>query len=291
MDLRTLETFLHVIRSGAVGKTALRLNVTQSAISRRLHGLEKELGVKLFTPEGRGIRPTNAATSLIPEIEAAIKTLEAIKFKDPNVSSEATVLRVAATPQTITSLLAPSLPRLVEAGIAFSFIEAGGAEIVDLILQDVCDCGVTAQPAFETGLQSQAIGKLHLNVIGLDVRSESAKQTTVDIRDLFRKKLLLLDRSYQSRKILDAAFAMENQPMSVAYEGQSADAILSLAKFGAGVAVLPSNIQTELPTARLVFQDLPLEIETTLIWRQSSRRLSTIEMFNNILQQNDAAPR
>ncbi|MEH6522460.1 LysR family transcriptional regulator [Sulfitobacter sp.] len=96
MDLRTLETFLHVIRSGAVGKTALRLNVTQSAISRRLHGLEKELGVKLFTPEGRGIRPTNAATSLIPEIEAAIKTLEAIKFKDPNVSSEATVLRVAA---------------------------------------------------------------------------------------------------------------------------------------------------------------------------------------------------
>ena len=287
MDLRTLETFLHVIRSGAIGKTALRLNVTQSAISRRLHGFEREMGVKLFVPEGRGIRPTAAATSLLPEVEAAIRSLEAIKFKDLSVSHEAIVLRIAATPQTVTSLLAPALPRVAKVGIEFSFVEAGGATVVDLILQDICDCGVTAQPAIETGLQTQAIETLYLNVIGLAPDAGGRQQNTVDIRDLLGRNLLVLDRSYQSRKILDGAFAMENHPMSVAYEGHSADAILSLAEFGGGVAVLPSNIKTGLPSARLAVQGAPLKIESTLIWRQNSRRLSAIETLTKILRQKD----
>lgn len=284
MDLRTLETFLHVLRSGAVGKTALRLNVTQSAVSRRLQGFEQELGVTLFIPDGRGIRPTDAALLLVPHIEEAVKALEVIRSKAPLLEAKQQALRVAATPQTIASLLAPALPDLSDLGISLSFTEAGGADIADLVLQDICDCGITAYPAFETGLQSSQIGQLHLNAIGPSLAHMNVSRGEIDIADLLDAQLLVFDRTYQSRKVLNAAFAMQNQPCQIVYEGQSAHAILALVSAGAGLAVLPSNIATDLPSARITYQRRQLLIETTLVWHQSSRNLQGVVALEAVLQ-------
>lgn len=284
MDSRTLETFVHVLRSGAVSQTALRLNITQSAVSRRLQGLEQELGVKLFVPAGRGIRPTDAAIHLIPEIEAALQALEAIKSKAPKSQGNQSALRVAATPQTIAAVLAPALPSLRDDEIGVTFSEAGGAEIAELVLKDFCDCGITAHPAFEAGLKSSPIGTLALNGISPNLPEMKLENGEMDIAALFEHKLLILDRTYQSRKILDAAFGMENQVQQIGYEGRSPQAILAMAQAGAGVAILPSNIKTQLPTASLTFKGRPLLIETTLIWHQSSRQLQSITALAKILQ-------
>lgn len=284
MDYKALETFLHVVRSGAVSQTALRLNITQSAVSRRLQALEQELGIKLFAPAGRGIRPTDAAIHLIPDVNAALLALEAIKSKAPVFQNDLTPLRVAATPQSIASLLAPALPSLDNDGISVAFTEAGGAEIAELVSKDVCDCGITAHPAFEAGLNSSPIGTLTLNAIYSDAHHMKLNNGEIDLAALFEQKLLVLDRTYQSRKILDAAYGMENQVQKIGYEGRSPHAILAMAQAGVGVAILPSNIKTDLPHAGVTFQGRPLVIPTTLIWHRSSRQLENISALAEALQ-------
>jgi Bacterial regulatory helix-turn-helix protein, lysR family len=49
-----LRYFLEVVRSGSVSDAAARLNVSPSAVSRQVAGLEEMLGVPLFERRPRG---------------------------------------------------------------------------------------------------------------------------------------------------------------------------------------------------------------------------------------------
>ncbi|HLN59244.1 MAG TPA: LysR family transcriptional regulator, partial [Thermoanaerobaculia bacterium] len=56
MDLRQLEMFLAVAEEGSFTRAGERLHVSQSAVSRQIGLLERELGGRLFHRDGR--RPT-----------------------------------------------------------------------------------------------------------------------------------------------------------------------------------------------------------------------------------------
>ena len=53
MDLKRLQTFVVVADLGTVSKAALRLRISQSALSRQISNLEYECGFKLFDRIGR----------------------------------------------------------------------------------------------------------------------------------------------------------------------------------------------------------------------------------------------
>ena len=53
MDLKRLRTFVAVADLGTVSKAALRLRISQSALSRQISDLESECGFKLFDRIGR----------------------------------------------------------------------------------------------------------------------------------------------------------------------------------------------------------------------------------------------
>ena len=55
MDLRRLRTFVAVAELGTVSKAALRLRITQPALSRQIMDLQQELGLRLFDRVGRGL--------------------------------------------------------------------------------------------------------------------------------------------------------------------------------------------------------------------------------------------
>ena len=53
-DLRALRAFASVAEHGSLTRAATALEVAQSALSRRITALEKELGGRLFHRTGRG---------------------------------------------------------------------------------------------------------------------------------------------------------------------------------------------------------------------------------------------
>ncbi len=60
MLLAQLEAFSEVARLGNVSRAADTLSVTQPALTARLQGLERELGVELFVRAPRGMTLTHA---------------------------------------------------------------------------------------------------------------------------------------------------------------------------------------------------------------------------------------
>ncbi|MGW1271109.1 LysR family transcriptional regulator [Streptomyces sp. NPDC002491] len=60
MDLTVWRTFVTVCRLGSLSAAAAALHHTQSAVSRQIAGLERELGAPLVERHARGVRPTAA---------------------------------------------------------------------------------------------------------------------------------------------------------------------------------------------------------------------------------------
>src|SRR6266566_5807601 len=75
IQLLQVEGFLEVARRGSVSRAAEALFITQPTLTARLHGLERELGVKLFLRTPRGMRLTDAGRAWVPFAERAMRAL------------------------------------------------------------------------------------------------------------------------------------------------------------------------------------------------------------------------
>ncbi len=64
--------------SGSVAGAATNLGYTPSTVSQHITALARETGLTLFVPDGRGIRPTAAATRLVAATEDLMHNLSAL---------------------------------------------------------------------------------------------------------------------------------------------------------------------------------------------------------------------
>jgi DNA-binding transcriptional LysR family regulator len=75
LSLRSLQIIFAVAEQGGMAKAALRLGITQSAVSQVVADLESELGVRLFDRSRRGVEPTVYGQALVMRARAAFDEL------------------------------------------------------------------------------------------------------------------------------------------------------------------------------------------------------------------------
>lgn len=76
MELLQLRYFLEVAESEHVTHSAQKLRVSQPSLTQAISRLERELGVQLFEPEGRGIRLTEAGRFYSKRIAQAVAEID-----------------------------------------------------------------------------------------------------------------------------------------------------------------------------------------------------------------------
>ena len=78
MEILQLKYFYALAQTQHVTRTAEQLHIAQPALTRTVHRLESELGVKLFQPSGRNIVLTEYGKYLKKKIEPVLKALNEI---------------------------------------------------------------------------------------------------------------------------------------------------------------------------------------------------------------------
>src|SRR5919109_5082296 len=76
LDLRRLRLLRELHARGTIAAVADALQFTPSAVSQQLAVLEREVGVALLEPAGRGVRLTDAALVLVRHAEALLERAE-----------------------------------------------------------------------------------------------------------------------------------------------------------------------------------------------------------------------
>lgn len=288
MDERQLRSFIAVCRSESLVTASKQLNISQSALSRRLAELQSQLGVTLFEPDGRGIRKTADADRLFPLAQQALDACATFRYaaKQQHPSEEPVLIRIAATPHTIEGAMASLAVgyRRTRPNVEISFIEAGGTEVEELVMQGEATLGISARPNVETGLSEQRIVRLDFFAMSREPFSERQVLKGVDLKSICKRDLILLDRRFQSRLVLDAAFRLFNLSPRIVHEGGSTGVIRSLAAAGVGTAIVLSNSISELPNARVVARGTQLGLDLTAVWEPATRWRVEIEEFVQMLR-------
>ena len=110
--LHDLHAFATVIQSGSISKAAVKLGVTQSAISQMVADLEATLQVRLLDRSTRGVASTVFGDVLLRRSRAALDELrqgmEEISFLSNQTTGEVRV----GCPESISSAVLPRIANL-----------------------------------------------------------------------------------------------------------------------------------------------------------------------------------
>lgn len=113
-NFNDLVAFLMVAREESFTKAAVKLGVSQSALSQTVRGLEERLGIRLLTRTTRRVSPTAAGERLLKtagprfeEIQAELAALTEMRDKPTGT------VRITAGEHAAISVLAPALDRFL----------------------------------------------------------------------------------------------------------------------------------------------------------------------------------
>lgn len=98
MNIHALRLFYYVAETGSVTKAATRLNISQPAVTSQIKKFEKDLGLTLFNPSGRGISLTPFGVELAKQAGNLFTYEEKIdQFVEDFRQGRKGKLRIAAT--------------------------------------------------------------------------------------------------------------------------------------------------------------------------------------------------
>ncbi|MFM9373718.1 LysR family transcriptional regulator [Streptomyces sp. Da 82-17] len=114
MELTVWRAFVTACQLGSLSAAATELHHTQSAVSRQIAGLERELGVPLMERHARGVRPTPAGEAFLHHAVATLREADrAVRAAREHRDGSCTrPLTIGATPSLAAGVVPEAVQRL-----------------------------------------------------------------------------------------------------------------------------------------------------------------------------------
>ena len=244
MELRHLRYFVAVAEAASFSRAAVRLKITQPALSRQVHDLEAELGVRLFDRAGRGVRLSPDGEDLLTRSRQLLADCASLGERARALGrGDAGTLRVGVTPQTLQSVVAGFIPRYRRArpAVEIHLTEDGGMRLLGLVERGEIHLALGAVPADQRLRVRRGFPYRVLAVVAPSHRLASRR--TVELSELADQPLMLLRRDFGSRLTFDAACRAAGLRPRVRFESGEPHSLVALAEQGHGVAVVPTTVR------------------------------------------------
>jgi DNA-binding transcriptional LysR family regulator len=254
MDLRRLRTFVAVAELGTVSKAALRLRITQPALSRQISDLEQEIGLRLFDRVGRRLILTANGEQLLGDCRGILGQVGSLGERVELLRhGNSGVLRVAAPPQTIESVLSTFLPQYAERfpNVQVKLTEALGHDQTALLERGEVHVGIRHRQGADGRFESHALPPDEI-LAACAPSLELGQSGMIEIARLASYPLLLLEAGYSLRRMFNAACRLADVEPNILLESRAPHTLLELAEAGHGVAIIPSLLRTDRYTLRIV---------------------------------------
>lgn len=277
MSLIRLRTFIEVYRQRSISAAARNLNLTQPAVSQHIAGLEVAVGRRLFERQVRGVAPTSAADELASDIGERLDQVEQALASARARSAElAGALQIIGHADFLAEVVSAQLRPLLEIGIRVRLQTGDADEVSQMLLEGLCDLGISAFPTSDKRLHCELIcSERTLLVAAPDVakRLNAAPSLLQALQDepllAYSLELPLIEAWLNRNKLSLPKFAP-------ALIGQDLRALRSLLCKGFGWTVLPQYLCVE-AIARGDLQEIPAPVgapglDYYLVWTPSALR-------------------
>ena len=256
MDIRQLKAFAAIAETRTFTAAALRLHVTQAAVSMQIRQLETEVGVPLFIRTPRRVVLTEAGERLLDRAHAILREHDAALAELAELSgAQRGRIRLGSASAMVSGDPLPAILRelRVEHPQAEVSVSTGTSEsLVKQLLAGDLDMAFVSLPVEARNVETEQLSSDQLVAIA-SPRHRLAKQRVVSAFVLAGEKLILGERGGNTRRLIDEFFADAGLKPTVAMELSRQAAIKRMVEEDMGVGIVPlRTVREEVAEGRLV---------------------------------------
>jgi DNA-binding transcriptional LysR family regulator len=260
INLENLLAFFLVAQGKSFSNAALKLSITQPAVTTKIKCLEKQFGTKLFINTGKNLQLTNMGKKVLPiaeEIYKKSKECENIIASYNNANSG--VLRIGASrafSQTylplFTNIFSDHYPNM-----QISFAEGTSPEIIEKIMQFKYDIGIIPKVPVNDKITALTISSEKIEFV-VSARNPLAQQKHIPIYDLVQQPILIPGEGSAMRQAFLDFFDKYNVVPNIILEAENLEMIKNYLLTGKGMALMsPAVIESELEKGRIKILSIP----------------------------------
>lgn len=273
-DFGDLEAFLAVKETGSFHGAGDLLNLSQSAVTRRIAKLEQALDTVLFERTTRAVKPTLAAKRLQTRAEAILEEARetAQAMRDDSVAfayQRRAIVTLAVVPTLMSRVLIPAVSVMRQRGIntRLRLLDQSTNGVVESVSNGEADFGLCSLPSLETNTHFEPLFEDRI-VLFLPREHPLSERSSLAISDLAETPLILPARGTGNRILIDEALARTQlpiapnsmQPVSAtiawAMEVERSTTALDLVSAGLGVALLPEVLMHNALKKKIIVRQL-----------------------------------
>ena len=256
MEIRQLRAFVAIAETGTFTAGALRVHVTQAAISMQIRQLESEIGARVFVRAPRHVILTEAGEQLLRRARHILREHDAALDEIAELAgAERGRLRIgSASAMVLTEQLPAILKELRKQHPAAEIsVTSGTSEVlVDQILAGEVDIAFVSLPVDVRGIKTERLSEDQLVAIA-SPRHKLAKQRTISAYTLAGERLILGERGGNTRRLIDQFFAQAGVTLRVAMELSRQQAIKRMVEEDMGVGIVPlQSVKDEVDRGKLI---------------------------------------
>jgi DNA-binding transcriptional LysR family regulator len=271
MTIAQLRTFLAILDAGTFSGAAVRLTMSQSAVSHALASLERELGGPVLSRgPGQPVSSTELGRLLEPEARELVERADRIETTAGSyLGLERGRIRIASVASIAGTHLPPLLSRFRARypRIEVAVLEGSDREVHDWLIGGVADVGFLAVPL--DGLATAPfVEDALLALVRADHRLATSEAVTVGD---FAGESFITTTGGCEPLVLDW---FGDRPPRMEYSVRGIDTMISFVREGLGVSVVPElNLPSD--TSGLVLRPLDPPATRSVVVAWSGEREST----------------
>lgn len=259
MNIEHLRILQMVVDCGSFSTAALKLNISQSAVSRAIAALESELGVSLLTRGRFGAHPTLVGERVLHHSQTILNAREQIDYEVNSAKGlQGGRVRVASFRSAATHLLPPLIARFCQ---RFPTIEVAITEddptlIEQALREGRVDIGLVPLPRSSEDFDTWEIARDEFVVLLPSTKPVPAQLTW----EALSAYSFILYNYAECTSAVRNHWAQWGQSPKVAYEIKEDSTIVSMVAQGLGAAILPRLAALPIPEDVQV-RSLPIPLE------------------------------
>jgi LysR family transcriptional regulator, benzoate and cis,cis-muconate-responsive activator of ben and cat genes len=248
MELRHLRYFAAAAEAENVSRAALKLHVSQPALSRQIRDLEDELGFPLLERSAKSVRLTEAGRVFLTEARAVLQRVEdAVKTARAVATGGREELNVGYAPTPTVRILPPTI-RAFQAELSKVRVilhDLSTQEMLDQLRAGKLQIAflVRPKPPFLRGLQFEVIARDSI-CIAVPPKHPLARRRTTTLAEVAREPLVTYSRKEypEYHESLAELFAGIKGKLHIAEEHDSVSSLIAAVEAGSGVAVVAQSL-------------------------------------------------
>ena len=248
MELRHLRYFIAVAEGENVSRAALKLHVSQPALSRQIRDLEDELGFLLLERSARSVRLTQAGRAFLTEARAVLQRAEhAVKATRAIASGGGGELHVGYAP-SLSARILPQTLRVFQAelpNVRVRLHDLSTEEMLAGLREGKLQIAfvVRPTPGRMRGLRFEELARDSI-CLAVAPKHPLASRRTVTLAEAARQPLIAYSRQDypDAHELLTAMFAASKSKPRIAEEHDSVSGLITAVEAGNGVAIAPRSL-------------------------------------------------